>query len=53
MIKDNKISALEIDSLIHRLTSEKRGRDVGMTEAELRGVNQCVKSIFLEQPTLL
>ena len=53
MIKDNPISPLEVDSLIHKLTSEKRGRDVPMTENELRGVNQCVRNIFLQQPALL
>ena len=53
MIKDNQITPLEVDSLIHKLTTERRGRDVQMTENDLRGVNLCVKSIFLEQPALL
>ena len=52
-MKENAITPLEIDSLIHRLTSEKHGRDVKMTENELRGVTQAARTIFLEQPTLL
>ena len=46
MMKD-QTTPIEVDALIHRLTSEKRGRDVTMTDAELRGVTQTVKNIFL------
>lgn len=42
-----------MDSIISRLVSEKQGRDVKMSEGEVKAVCQMSRQVFLEQPTLL
>jgi Serine-threonine protein phosphatase N-terminal domain len=53
MMNEKNLSAIELDSLIGRLTSEKQGRDVKMAENEIKGVCQMSREIFLSQPMLL
>lgn len=50
---EKPFTSIELDSLIDRLTREKGGRDVKMSEAEVRAVCQMSRQIFLEQPMLL
>ena len=50
---DNNLKVVQLDSLINRLVSEKQGKDVKMTENQIKGVCIMAKEIFLSQPTLL
>jgi len=42
-MKDKTLTPLELDSLIGRLTSEKNGKDVKMSETEIKGVCQMTR----------
>lgn len=44
---------VELDSLISRLVAERSGKDVKMSEGEVRAVCRMGREVFLEQPVLL
>jgi hypothetical protein len=44
---EKPFTSIELDSLINRLASEKGGRDVKMSEAEVKAVCQMSRQIFL------
>jgi serine/threonine-protein phosphatase PP1 catalytic subunit len=50
---DKGLSPFELDSLINRLVSEKKGNDVKMSEGEIKAVCMSARDIFLSQPMLL
>jgi serine/threonine-protein phosphatase PP1 catalytic subunit len=52
-MNDKALTPLELDGLINRLISEKKGNDVKMTEQEIKCVCVSAREIFLAQPILL
>ncbi len=52
-MNDKALTPLELDGLINRLISEKKGNDVKMTEQEIKSVCVSAREIFLAQPILL
>lgn len=55
MSKDNK-GEIDVDSIIERLLSvrgSKPGKNVNLTEAEVRGLCIKARDIFISQPILL
>lgn len=52
-MEDKKLTAVELDAIISRLTGEKKGNDVKMAENEIKAICQAVREIFLSQPMLL
>ena len=46
-MKDKELTLMELDTLIGRLTSEKKGNDVKMNEQDIKCVVQHARQIFL------
>lgn len=53
IMDDKKLTPVELDAIIARLTAEKKGNDVKMTELEIKAICQAAREIFLSQPMLL
>lgn len=52
-MKGKGLPPLELETLINKLVTEKKGNDVKMSEQEVRAVCQAARDVFLSQPMLL
>jgi hypothetical protein len=52
-MQDKALTGVELDSVISRLVAEKSGKDVKLSEGEVRAVCQMSREVFLQQPVLL
>lgn len=46
-MNDKPLTPIELDSIISRLVSEKHGKDVKMSEAEVKAVCHMSRQVFL------
>ena len=52
-MQDRALTGVEVDAVISRLVAEKSGKDVKLSEGEVRAVCQMAREVFLQQPVLL
>lgn len=52
-MQDKVLTGVELDSIISRLVAEKTGKDVKLSETEVKAVCQMSREVFLQQPVLL